>query len=192
MADFPIISDTSASLLKLLRDNMCPDPILSPESIMLASPSDKNSDFQLGLFMYDLRELSEYRITTPMHNENNFRTKPPKALALSYLLFINNKAQIAAGAEVEQRIFGRVIQTLTDYSSLILTTINPYLDSGEDSATISMINMSFEDKTKIWSALQNPYQMGIYFSVSPIMLSSRVEERVTRVTSIRTQTEIKQ
>lgn len=182
MADFSIISDTSSALLKLLRENLCPDPVVSPESISLVSPSDKNGDFQLGLYLYDLRELCEYRNTTPVHNENSLRTRPPKPLSLYYVLFINNKAQISAGAEMEQRIFGRAIQTISDCGRLGLSEANPYLQPDEDTAAISLLNHSFEDKTKIWSALQSPYQMGVYFMVSPVLLSSRVQERITRVT----------
>ena len=188
MADFSIISDTSAALLRLLRENLCPDPVVSPESITLVSPSDKNSDFQLGLHLYDMKELSEYRNTTPIHGENNLRTRPPKPLSLYYMLFNNSKAQIAAGAEMEQRIFGRAIQTLTDFNSLNLSDANPYLQPGEEAASVSLLNHSFEDKTKIWSALQTPYQVGIYFMVSPVMLSSRVEEKISRVTDISTRT----
>ena len=48
MADFSIVSDVSNELLKVLRDNICPELIQSPEAISLAIPSDKNADFQLG------------------------------------------------------------------------------------------------------------------------------------------------
>lgn len=190
MADFSIISDASAALLALLRENLCPDPVLSPESIALVSPSDKNGDFQLGLYLYDLRELSEYRGTTPVHGKSNTRTRPPKPLSLYYVLFINNRAQIAAGAEVEQRIFGRSIQALGDAGALRLSGANPYLEPAEAEAALSLLNYSFEDKTKIWSALQSPYQVGVYFVVSPVLLSSRVEERIVRVTDTRIQTDI--
>ena len=53
MADFSIISDVSNEVLKLLRENICPELIQSPESIALAAPTDKNADFQLGLYLYD-------------------------------------------------------------------------------------------------------------------------------------------
>lgn len=188
MADFSAISDASAALLRLLRNNLCPDPVVSPESIIPVSPSDKNSDFQLGLYLYDLRELSEYRNTTPIHNEYNMRTKPPRPLSLYYLLFINSKAQIASGAEMEQRIFGRALQVLIDYGRLDFSEINHYLPPEEQTANISLLNHSFEDKTKIWTALQCPYQVGVYFMVSPVLLSSRIEEKIARVTDTRIET----
>ncbi|MCL2056100.1 MAG: DUF4255 domain-containing protein [Oscillospiraceae bacterium] len=188
MAEFSIISDAGTALLGLLRESLCPDPVISPESIILVSPSDKNSDYQLGLCMYDLRELTEYRSTTPLHTENNLRERPPKPLSLYYFLFMNNKAQIAAGAEMEQCIFGRAMQALMDAGTLTLSETNPYLSADEETASISLLNHSFEDKTKIWSALQSPYQVGIYFMVSPLLLSSRVKDPITRVTGAQVKT----
>ncbi|MDR2908713.1 MAG: DUF4255 domain-containing protein [Oscillospiraceae bacterium] len=185
MADFSVVADTSAALLRLLRDNLCPDPVVSPESIALAAPTDKNVDFQLGLALYDFKELYEYRSTTPINGEDGFRTRPPKLLSLYYLLFVNSKAQIAAGAELEQRIFGRALQSLEDAGSLDISGQNPYLLPGEESAGITLLTHSFEDKTKIWSAMQTPYQMAVYFMVSPVALSSRVREPIARVTQTR-------
>ena len=46
MADFSIISDVSNEVLKLLRENICPELIQSPESIALAVPTDKNEGFR--------------------------------------------------------------------------------------------------------------------------------------------------
>lgn len=41
IGDYSVIADVSASLVKLLRENMTPDPIPQPEMIGLASPVDK-------------------------------------------------------------------------------------------------------------------------------------------------------
>lgn len=182
MADFSIISDVSDTLIRLMRDSLCPEPVQSPESIKLASPADKNADFQLGLFLYDIREYGEYRSSAPVRRTDNTRTPPPKPLALFYLLFLNSKAQIAAGAEAEQRILGRGLQALTD-NPFIRVARSALPDSPpEEPASITFLTLSFDDKSKIWSALTMPYQVGVYFSVSPVLLSSRRSESVVRVT----------
>lgn len=46
-------------------------------------------------------------------------------------------------------------------------------ENDETSASITLLPMSYEEKTKIWSVLSIPYQLGIYFSVAPVLLSSR-------------------
>ena len=47
MADFSIISDVSNEVLNVLREQICPELIQSPESIALGIPSDKNADFSI-------------------------------------------------------------------------------------------------------------------------------------------------
>ena len=71
MADFSVVADVSNTLLRLLRRELCPEPVQSPESIRLAAPTDKTGDFQLGIFLYDLRELGEYRTSAPVLRSNS-------------------------------------------------------------------------------------------------------------------------
>lgn len=184
MADFSVVADVSAGLLRLLRAQMCPSPVSAPESIRLAAPTDKNGDFQLGLYLYDLRELGEYRAGALQRGADNIRRRPPRPLTLHYMLFLNSKAQMATGAEAEQRILGRALQVLSDYSAVDVNELHPYSPEPEEAAAISLLTLTFEEKTKIWAALSTPYQLGIYFSVSPLMLSSRREESFARVREV--------
>lgn len=184
MADFSIVADVSTALLKLLRAQMCPVPVSAPEAIRLAAPTDKNGDFQLGLYLYDLREQGEYRAGAMQRGADNIRRRPPRPLALHYMLFLNSKAQIAAGAEAEQRILGRALQVLSDYPTIDVNEAHPYSQELEESASVTILSMTFEEKTKIWSALSTPYQLGVYFSVSPLLLSSRRQESFARVREV--------
>lgn len=190
MADFSIVADVSAALLKLLRAQMCPSPVSAPESIRLASPTEKNADFQLGLYLYDLREMSEYRSGAVRRGPDNIRRNPPRPLSLSYMMFLNGKAQIAAGAEAEQRILCRAMQALTDYPLIDVNEAHPMAGDVEEPASVTLLPLSFEEKTKLWSALNQPYQLGVYFSVSPLMLSPRREESFTRVREVEFRGEI--
>ena len=178
MADFSIISDVSNEILKLLREHLCPELIPSPESIALASPTDKNADFQLGLYLYDIQELREYQSLDTIRLRGNQMQYPPKPLNLFFALYINTKSQLMSNAENEQRILGRVIQVLMDHAILYDAS-----SSEESSASMTLLPLSFEEKTKIWSVLSVPYQLGIYFSVAPVMLSSRRVRSFRRVVS---------
>ena len=88
MADFSIISDVSNEVLKLLRENICPELIQSPESIALAAPTDKNADFQLGLYLYDIQELREYQQQDMNYNPQQLNTEPTKEKIVAGLLAI--------------------------------------------------------------------------------------------------------
>lgn len=185
MGDFNIISDVSNSILKTLRDNLCPELIQSPESIMLTIPSDKNADFQLGMYLYDIQEMREYRQTEYVRVSPSKRKLPPKPLNLYYAVYINSKSQMSVDAENEQRILGRVMQILMDFPVLS----EEFLEENEMGATVTIQTMSFEEKTKLWSVLNIPYQLAIYFSVAPVLLSSRKVSSFTRVVDASFQTE---
>lgn len=190
MADYSIIADVSSSVLKIFRESLCPELIASPESIALVTPTDKNGDFQLGMFLYDIKELSEYRSNIPHVGHDNMRRFPDFPLTLSYLLFTNSKAQIAAGADMEQRILGKAIQAIRDNSTVNLKGTNPYLGDYEETTGISVVNLNFEDKSKIWSALSTPYQVGVYFAVSPVFITPQRVIETVRVTKTDFSTEI--
>jgi len=185
MGDFNIISDVSNSILKTLRDNLCPELIQSPESIMLTIPSDKNADFQLGMYLYDIQEMREYRQTEYVRVSPSKRKLPPKPLNLYYAVYINSKSQMSVDAENEQRILGRVMQILMDFPVLS----EEFLEEDEMGATVTIQTMSFEEKPKLWSVLNIPYQLAIYFSVAPVLLSSRKVSSFTRVVDASFQTE---
>lgn len=177
MADFSIISDLSNEILNLLRNYMCPELIQSPEAIKLVSPSDKNADFQLGVYLYDIQELREYKQMDMIRMGNNTAQYPPKPLNLFFVIYINSKSQMVSDAENEQRILGRAIQILMDHAVL-----GEFASQNEDEApAVTLLTLSFEEKTKLWSVLNLPYQVGIYFSVSPALLSSRKTKTFTRV-----------
>ena len=137
MGDFHIISDVSNNLLKTLRDNLCPELISSPESIMLTIPADKNADFQLGLYLYDIQEMREYRQTEYVRISASQRKLPPKPLNLYYAVYINSKSQMSVDAENEQRILGRVLQVLMD--NAVLT--ESVAEEDEMEATITIQTM---------------------------------------------------
>lgn len=185
MGDFNIISEVSNSILKTLRENLCPELIQSPESIMLTTPSDKNADFQLGLYLYDIQEMREYRQTEYVRISPSKRKLPPKPLNLYYAVYINSKSQMSVDAENEQRILGRVMQILMDYPILP----EELTDEDEMAPTITVQTMSFEEKSKLWSVLNIPYQLAIYFSAAPVLLSSRKVSSFTRVVDAGFQTE---
>ncbi len=187
MADFPIIADVSNQLMKQFRESLCPETIPSAEAIQMVAPTDKNADYQIGLYLYDVQDLHEYRSSEPVRVRGNVKTLPPKPLNLFYLLFVNSKAQIAASAEVEQRILGKVMQTLYDSTEISLQSVASSAQ-GEESVTTTVLSLSFEDKSKIWASMNLPYQLGVYFSVSPVLLSSRKAEVFTRVTEVEIRT----
>ena len=178
MSDFSVISEISNEILKVLRENICPELIQSSESVKLVTPTDKSADFQLGLYLYDIQEMREFKQMDLIRTGANKAKFPGRPLNLFYALYINSKSQMMADAESEQRIIGRSIQILMDHTVLNNSASE---DSDEEEAAITFLTMSFEDKSKLWSVLSMPYQLAVYFTVSPVILSSRRTYSFTRV-----------
>lgn len=182
MAGYSIIADISQYIANLLRKHLCPTYMTSPDMIKLVSPVDKNADYQLGIFLYDIQGLGE-AFTIPMASmaSRGHKTNPPQPLKLKYMIYISNKAQIAAKGEDEQRILGLVMQLLYDNPVIEIQKIHQFSESFDTTSTLSLINMPLEEKSKIWTGLGLPIQLGIYLEVSPILLSSTQREEVQRV-----------
>ena len=178
MSDFSVISGVGNAILKLLREKVSPGLIQSPEAIRLVSPAEKNADYQLGLYMYDIQELREFQRNDMIRTGANQARYPSRPLTLYFALYVNGKSQMMSDAETELRIMGRVIQVLLDYAVLKGTG---NAEEGEADASVTLLNLSFEDKTKLWSVLSVPYQVAVYFSVSPVVLSSERVYTFTRV-----------
>lgn len=178
MSDFSVISSVSNEILKLLREKICPELIQSPESVKLVSPSEKNADFQLGLYLYDIQELREFQQTDKIRISAQQARYPSKPLNLFYLLYVNGKSQMMSNMDNELRIVGRIIQVLMDHPML---PGKPAEGENQDKIEITLLNPNFEDKTKIWAALNVPYQIAVYFSVAAVQLSSEKMYSFTRV-----------
>ena len=56
MADYTIISDVSAYIVRTLRQKMCPEPVPSPNNIEISSPTSQDVDYIVGLYLYDIKE----------------------------------------------------------------------------------------------------------------------------------------
>ena len=114
MADYPIISDVSSYLVKLLRRKMCPEPIPSPNNIEVSSPAEQDVDYILGLYLYDIRAEGEISVPPLMNTGKTRLAPPPKPYSLYYMLFINGSSQMGLQAHDTQKIIGRAAQVIND------------------------------------------------------------------------------
>ncbi len=184
MARYQIISDVSNYIIKLLRDELYPEPMLSSQTIELVSPADNNADYTLGVFMYDIRENTEHIRVDMVPTEDNKLRRAPQSLSLYYLIYINASAQVSIKALDAQKILARVKQVLYDNGEIAINKLQQGLESEEDNARIFSSRLLYDEKIKVWSALNKPYQLALYYTVAPIMLSSNIIRDDKRVKSI--------
>ena len=172
MADYPIISDVSAYIVRTLREKMCPEPIPSPNNIEISSPLSQEEDYIVGLYLYDIVE--DIQVTTPRLVERGRAelSKPPRPYALYYMVFINGSSQMGLKAPDIQKIIGRVAQIVNDNNSVRPDELQSWLTTQEPPITLSQAKISLEEKVRVWQAINKPYQISLFYKAAPVYLSS--------------------
>lgn len=174
MADYSIIADISNFIVDNLRQKMCPETIPSASNIEVASPADKDSDYVLGLYFYDIRQEENVALPGMVPVGRTKRVKSPKAYSLHYMLYVNASSQMGFKAIDIQKILGRAVQVVNDNTTVLPSRLQPWLDVDEPPILISPSQIALEDKVKIWQAINKPYQVGMFYKAAPVFLSSEI------------------
>lgn len=182
MADYPIISDVSAYIVRMLREKMCPEPIPSPNNIEVSSPAEQDVDYILGLYLYDIREEGEISMPSMIGTGKTRLQKPPRPYSLYYMIFINGSSQMGLKAHDIQKIIGRAAQIVNDSNMVYPRTLQTWLENDESPIIFSPAKISLDEKVRVWSAINKPYQVSLFYKASPVFLSSEVIVDSPRVT----------
>ena len=177
---YTIVADTGASIIKLLKDNLAPEPVQNPDMIGLCSPYDKG-DFVLCLHLYDVQENGENRLVDMETLSSDKQKYPPLSLTLFYMMTVISNEEIATRSLNEQRIFGKAIQVL--YDNPILTGGSLVGAAAENYEPINIIpnNMTFEEKSILWNFQNSPYRMSVFYKAAPIYVASTRIRQARRV-----------
>ena len=181
MADYTIISDVSAYIVRTLREKMCPEPIRSPNNIEISSPADQDVDYIVGLYLYDVREESDVTQRPLMQRGMVQLQRPPRPYGLYYMVFINGSSQMGLKAPDIQKIIGRAAQIVNDNSSVLPNQLQNWLDTLEPPVVLSQAKISLEEKVRVWQAINKPYQISLFYKAAPVFLSSEVVINTPRV-----------
>ena len=185
MADYPIISDVSNYMVQLLRSKMCPEPIPSPNNIEVSSPAEQDVDYILGLYLYDIREEGEVSVPSLVGTGKTRLRRPPRPYSLYYMLFINGSSQMGLKGGDVQKIIGRAAQIVSDGNTVDPRRLQTWLEADEPPIVFSPAKISLEDKVRVWSAINKPYQVSLFYKASPVFLSSELVVDSPRVTDAR-------
>lgn len=181
MADYTIISDVSAYIVRTLREKMCPEPVPSPNNIEISSPTSQDVDYIVGLYLYDIKEDTQIA-NPPMVQRGKVQLqKPPKPYSLYYMVFINGSSQMGLKAPDIQKIIGRVAQIVNDNSSVRPSELQPWLDDSEPPIVLSQAKMELDEKVRVWQAINKPYEISLFYKAAPVFLSSELIVEPPRV-----------
>ena len=172
MADYPIIADVSAYIVRVLRERMCPEPIPSPNNIEISSPASQDVDYIVGLYLYDIKEVAGVSYPPTIRKGRAQLTKPPKPFELYYMVFINGGGQMGLKAPDVQKIIGKAAQIVNDNNSVLPNQLQSWLDTQEPPIVLSQAKISLEEKVRVWQAINKPYQISLFYKAAPVYLSS--------------------
>lgn len=181
MADYTIISDVSNYILKVLREKMCPEPIPSPNNIEVSSPASQDVDYIMGLYLYDIREDDTVAPLPTVRRGKLQLAPPPKPYCLYYMVFINSGGQAGLKDQDFQKILGKCAQIVNDNNSVLPSQLQSWLDVEEPPITLTQAKISLEEKVRVWSAINKPYQISLFYKAAPVFLSSEIVINTPRV-----------
>ena len=181
MADYTIIADVSAYIVKTLREKMCPEPVPSPNNLEMSSPASQDVDYIVGLYLYEIKEESQIARPPIVDRGKIQLLQPPRPYSLYYMVFINGSSQMGLKAPDIQKIIGRVAQIVNDNSSVLPQELQPWLDASEPPIVLSQAKMALEEKVRVWQAINKPYEISLFYKAAPVFLSSEIVVEPPRV-----------
>ena len=183
MGSYTVMADVSRSILELLKSNLVPEPIKKVENIGVCAPNDRGNNI-LGLYLYNIDENPESRSMERIILDKEHYKDAPMSINLYYMLFAYSDTDLSTRAVDEQRILGKAIQVLNENSQIEKEYLMGTLKETEETVSLSMINMSLEEKVRIWSLFNQPYRISAFYKVGPIFLESDKIKTFKRVQKV--------
>lgn len=147
-------------------------------TVSLRNPEEmaEKNDQGLSLWLYRITRDEDRLNDPPIRITPSLFHEPPLPLRLHYLCTPIVEAATANNAEIEQRILGKVLQTFYGHPSFRGSDLAGDF-SGTNAELRSRIEpMSLEDSTRIWNALEQPYQLSVSYEVTLANIDSEVFE----------------
>jgi hypothetical protein len=165
MSDYTAIQAVSQTLEELIEANL---PSTGPV-VHLASPKEMQQNTQTGISLW------LYRITRNEHLLNQPATRPSPGQMERHCLPVNLHylmTPILTDPGDEQRFLGRILQILNDHPILRGSDLRGDLQGGDEELRVTLETLTLEELTRIWAALQEPYQASLSYQVQHVCIES--------------------
>ena len=168
MSSYQVLLSISRKLRELLFVALSDDAQIgiNEADIVFDNPTEADKTAKLSLWLYRVSENSFVK-NSPMVNRGvnqrsgaSTRQYPPLALDLYYL--VTPIKQEGRAVDTSLLILGKTMQALYD-RAITIHTEEGFEDSEE--LRISLMPLTLEEQTRIWEALQEPYQLSVCYQV---------------------------
>ena len=180
MGKYTSIAEVGMAIVRLLRKELVPDTLQTPDAIGLCSPTDRG-DYMVGIYLYDIRESEELRVNTMIARGAQELLYPPSYVNLYYMITVTSTGDIKYRSEEEHKILGRIVQVLADYPCLDRETLEPVTSRKQLDVELSMQNLTLEDKMRIYSVPNAGYKLSLFYRAAPVEIESTKSRRTVRV-----------
>ena len=189
MSSFLVINDVSKAIRAILVAGFAADPQTrsdggTEDDITFASPRDAKPTSasqalkgNISLFLYQVEENEFLKAQSmlPTGTPGQLR-HPPLSLNLRYLL-----TPIMNDPDKNQILLGRAMQVLRENTSMT-GPFAPVAPGVSPDVRVLFDPLSFEELTRLWSAMSEPYRLSVCYEARVVALpSSRAEVRAPMV-----------
>lgn len=173
MADSSGIGHVSQSLQDVLRAAITNAGPFAGTQVDLRSPKEipppAPSTMILSLWLYRVRRLDELENAPPRVGSDGRLRRAPLPLVLHYLVTPLSNDELN-----RHRLLGAAMQTLHDHARIGPEFLRPALQGEEDGPVgIHLEQLSFEDASRVWHALQAPYQLSVSYFAQYVPIEAR-------------------
>jgi hypothetical protein len=187
VSEFTAIRATSMTLQRLLEVHITnsAEAQLSGVPIELASPRElrapdgANATNAVSLWLYRVSRNPDLLNQPPVRTEQGER-RHALPIELFYLV-----APITPFPANEQALLGRVLQVLNDHATVRGTDLIDDLADEDTELRVTLETLTLEELTRIWNALDEPYQLSVSYRVQVIEVESGHEPAQTQPVEIR-------
>ena len=183
MGRYTIIAEIDEHLRQVLADGLVPELLPDKNAVGLCSPDEKG-DLNVGICLYDICENENLRISGMVNHSMEKQMFPPTYLSLYYMITVWSASDIRYRAIQEHRILGRIIQLLKDQN---LWASENFDSEGKPDIRVEFLDLTTEEKIKIWNQPSVPYRTSLFFRVAPVSLDSSKSREIRRVMSVEMQ-----
>ena len=179
---------TTETLVSFLHARLSSDATLGPfftgtRVVSPATPEEMEKGNQEGLSIWLYRVVrDDNRLNDPPVRVSITEShKPPLPLRLHYLVTPLVRIANINAWQLEQLIMGKVMQALHDHAHFSGTDLSGPLAGTDSEFRLRLETLTLEELTRIWDALNRPYQLSISYEAAVVLIDSEQGEQASPV-----------
>jgi hypothetical protein len=167
LGDLNTIGDVTRLLQDLLEEESLDVTLHSPAS--LPTTNNGGEGFAaVNLYLYQVTENPHAKNQPWITRPEGVREYPPLALNLFYLLTPYASDPLSA-----HQVLSHAMLKLYLSSTLLPAALPDSLRLSVERLTVNLCQMTLEELTRIWNALQTPYRLSVGYQVRIVLIESQ-------------------